>query len=404
MKKLLKYSLKTILIIIGIGVLYLNVRMYYEPITNESSGHVYNSSVYAQLQFLKEAMHNGAGDEMQMIFPEGFVYINALYGLSWADAIEYADKESAYFQEGIVEITWALEQINSDKGRFNFSENLPLAYGAYYTSWNSYLRGKALSVQEEKGRKQSDIQTFKNDCYRLAEALEDADTPYLESYVGSAWPADIVTGVAALALYDKMFKPRYDSLIDVWVDKVKNNLDPQTGLIPHKAAASWSKLEGARGSSQSQMLCFLKEIDEPFANEQFAKYKELFLAYRAGLPGIREYPKGIEGRGDIDSGPVIFGIGGAASIVGQRAMYEFGETEVYEGLRNSIEGFGAAYTSDSKKRYVFGQLPIADAFICWSNAVENKPSGHVDAANWRLSFQLISLVVLVILALGVWKM
>ena len=100
---------------------------------------------------------------------------------------------------------------------------------------------------------------------------------------------------------------------------------------------------------------------------------------------------------------MIFGIGGAASIVGQRVMYRFGEMEVYEGLRNSIEGFGAAYTSDSKKRYVFGQLPIADAFICWSNAIENRSLDHKDVSNWRLNFQLISLILIVIIGLGVWK-
>ena len=155
--------------------------------------------------------------------------------------------------------------------------------------------------------------------------------------------------------------------------------------------------EGARGGSQSLILLFLKDIDEQFAREQFEIYKELFLDYRLGLPGFREYPKGQNGEGDVDSGPIIWEIGGVASIVGQRTMAKYENWTLYEGLRNCIKSFGAAYTRDSERKYIFGQLAIADVFTAWSNSVEYTENQGKNTSNWRLRFQLLSLVLVLII-------
>ncbi|MEN8695918.1 MAG: hypothetical protein ABF321_07300 [Bacteroidia bacterium] len=61
------------------------------------------------------------------------------------------------------------------------------------------------------------------------------------------------------------------------------------------------------------------------------------------------------------------------------ATYE--EWNAYAGLRNSIEIFGAAYTWDGKKKYLFGQLQMADAFIAWSNS--SVIESEMDSSNWR---------------------
>ena len=178
------------------------------------------------------------------------------------------------------------------------------------------------------------------------------------------------------------------------------------GLLPHSVHWKTGAIEeSSRGSSQCLMLNFLLEIDPVFADGQFKIFKSKFLDYRIGLPGIREYPKGKVGYGDIDSGPVIWGIGGAASIVGQRTMALYGEETVAIGLRNSIESFGLGYSSNKTKDYLFGVLPIADAFIAWSNAVEaHKSQKLFTDNNWRWKTQLLSLSILVLGALIIYKL
>ncbi len=373
------------------GIVYLNYALYYSPTFTQIGERAYNEDVYHQLNFLKEKLRDGAGDEMQSLFPEGFVFINSLYGLAWINLIQNLGANTTIYEEGMEEINWAIKEVSSPKGQAFFSKNLPLEYGAFYRGWSNYLLGSKLRLQSEESRDSIELHLFKKNCNEIFTAFGQSNTPYLESYHGQAWPADMVLAMASLSIYNKTFEPMYQTTVDEWLEKVKRKMDIKTGLIPHSVdAKTGNSLEGARGSSQSLMLVFLKDVDEKFAFEQFEIYKELFLDSRFGLPGIREYPKGNAGRGDVDSGPVILGIGGAASIVGQRTMGKYENWEAYEGLRNCIEGFGVAYTFHAKKRYVFGQLPMADAFIAWSNSLENKVGMVKVESNWRFYFQVFS--------------
>ncbi|RTQ50223.1 hypothetical protein EJV47_11365 [Hymenobacter gummosus] len=51
-----------------------------------------------------------------------------------------------------------------------------------------------------------------------------------------------------------------------------------------------------------------------------------------------------------------------------------------------------AYTSGGRRSYLFGQLPIADAFLVWGNAVAVQPPLPTPGG-WRGWFQLLSLAV-----------
>ncbi|MDB4107834.1 hypothetical protein N8368_04800 [Bacteroidia bacterium] len=98
-----------------------------------------------------------------------------------------------------------------------------------------------------------------------------------------------------------------------------------------------------------------RQINFSFSNKDFLS------------TGVRVNKKGNSGGGDIDSGHVIWEIGGTASIVGQRTMAVHQKWNTCLGLRSSIEAFGAAYTWNGKKKYVLDKLPMAAAFIARSN-------------------------------------
>lgn len=376
-----------------IPIVYLNYTLYFDPTFEITSNGTYNKDVYHQLQFLKTEMKKGAGAEMQTYFPEGFIFINALYGLSWCNTIEHLTTQSSVFNEGIKEINWTIREVQSDRGKLIFDADLPLSYGAFYKGWTNYLLGKKLLLQPPELRNPAEELQFKTTAKEIAITFELSSTPYLESYGGYSWPADATIAMASLSLHDKIYTTAYDTTIHRWIENIKQNLDPKTGLIPHQSDyQTGNTIEGARGSSQSLILNFLLDIDSTFAQSQFALYKKHFLDYRFGLPGIREYPKGTTGNGDIDSGPVLLDIGGAASIVGQSTFYKFMHYDQSQGMRNAIEGFGIAHTRNNQKKYLLGKLAIADAFICWSNSFEQNDLKH--SSWWRLKFQLSSIFIL----------
>ena len=382
-------------------VLYLNTKLFYEPQPAPEGAYPLNQEVVSQLQFLRGEIHQGAGAEMQELYPEGFVYLNALYALAWIELLPHTAPGSALQQEARTEAQWALRELQAPAAQLTFDADLPLPLGAFYQGWSAYCAGRYLAALPPSQRDSAELGRFRRQCALIAGALSSSSSPYLESYAGAAWPADGVMGAAALAWHDRLQPPQYGSLLKEWMRKVRQQLDAQS-LIPHSVQATTGLVqEPARGSSQSQLLNFLVEIDSTFAHQQFRQYSRLFLTRRLGLPGVQESAIGAPPTEGIDSGPVIWGVGGAASLVGRRTMQRFQDTTTAVGLRNSIEAFGLPWHGTAGKFYLGGQLPIADAFIAWSNSLEPHKPLHA-AFGWRTAFQLLSAAVMALLLVPLW--
>lgn len=399
MKRLLKYLVSVFTILIILFLSYINIKIHFRPAIREMEGQPVNYDLLCQLRGLQDALNNNADEKMQQLYPEGFVFFNALYGLSWCEFIRTLQPASELYQEGHAEIQRAFNNIDSEQGKKIFDESLLLPYGSFYTGWSTYLLGKKLAVEPVFARNQEEVQEFEEQCRKIASAIQTH--PYPESYSRQAWPADAIVCVASLALHDRLLDPVYKETVNQWLGKVKQNLGP-LGLIPHSVhAGSGRSAQASRGSSQSLMLTFLAEIDRAFARDQFTIYKERFLAYRFGLPAIREYPLGKTGNGDVDSGPVILELGAAATIVGLRTMNTFGETAIGIAIRNGIEAFGLPVTNHTRKRYLFGMLPMADAFITWGHSSESTATISEQKASF-FTFHLYSACIALVLVILVW--
>jgi hypothetical protein len=396
MRKGFRICVKIIFLLFTVYLVYINFKLDHQPTFNEDN---LNIDVQHQLKYLKTRMHNGAALEMQSLFPEGFLFLNALYTLSWCNLISNQDELSNVYKEGIEEVEWTIKEIESEEGIAIFPSDLPLPHGAYYRGWLNYCLGQKIKV--EKGKNASDNAKFKKNCSAIKSAIINSETPFLESYYSQCWPADMTACIASLNLHDQLFNEEYKETIDSWINEVKLNLDSVTGLIPHAVYPFTGEPRTiARGSSQSLSLYFLSEIDHPFVAEQFTIYQELFKDCRFGLTGIREYPKGSSGMGDVDSGPVLLGIGGAASIVGQATFLKFNDLETSNALRQAIEAFGIGFCTDDSKNYLLGALPMADAFIVWSNSLYK--SQKTPNSKWIFHLITIALICMLILIIFKW--
>jgi hypothetical protein len=65
----------------------------------------------------------------------------------------------------------------------------------------------------------------------------------------------------------------------------------------------------------------------------------------AGFTGIREYPPGQDGLGDVDSGPLIMGLSPTASVFVSGARLT-GNLDLFQSLYRSLDVFGSF--SDNK--------------------------------------------------------
>ncbi|HWO58718.1 MAG TPA: hypothetical protein VNO31_01585, partial [Umezawaea sp.] len=262
------------------------------------------AGVRRQLAFLRAELDNGAGAEAQGLFPEGNFFLHALYGLSWVEiGMREPDGERS---EALREARYALERLDSPFGRLPFSPALSPTYGVFYRGWSNWLRGGVLSLQPADRRDPAELERFTEDSTALGAAFDASASPYLAAYPGQAWPVDSTVAMASLRLHDTLLPPRFAGTAERWLRGVRERLDPRTGLLPHRVDPdTGDPAEVARGSSQSLVHRFLREVDPAFADQQYQRFRELFVVSPLGLgPAVREYPDGVDGPADVDSGPL----------------------------------------------------------------------------------------------------
>ncbi len=348
------------------------------------------SGVRRQLAFLRTELESGAAEDAQRLFPEGYFFSYALYGLTAVDLGRLDDAR------------WALARLESDAGRAPFTGEMPLRYGVFYRGWVNWLRGGILSHEPAAARDAAQLRAFEQDSAEIAAAFDTSPTPFLVSYPGKAWPVDSTVALASLRLRDKLLTPAYDVTAIRWLANVQARLDPTTQLMPHTADAETGEpTSGAQGTSQSLINRFLPEIDQDFARQQYARFRTWFLDAPLGLgPTIREHPTGIDGPANVDSGPLVLGVSLSATAVTIGTAKVHGDETLADGLSRFGEVAGLPIYTPGAKRYAFGAAPIGDAFLAWSKsarpwvaAVPVEPPSRFLSRWWQLPLLTLFLAV-----------
>jgi hypothetical protein len=395
----IKWSYRIAALVIAAVLLWANMVFHRTPVPSDELGH---ARALAQFHYLKGEMHGGAPQEMQRLFPEGAPFAYALYGLAACNLADRVVEEQR--KELLDEARWSLDQLDSDEVKGRFPLLLAPDHGAFLSGWTAYLHGNLLGALYATERSDEEIARFRARCDTIAGTLAHSEQPFIESN-GMAWPADVMVCVAALAQHDALFPSFYSSIIQDWVRVVEDRLD-ESGMLAH----AWDPVRdaprtSARGSSMALMNVFLPTIDSSLAKKQFKLFKQNFLSSRFGLPAVLEHPIGTSGHGDIDSGPLIFGIGPAATIVGAGACRRNGDVAGALALESTVDAFGFT-TGAEVRRYLFGALPIADLFIVWcrsmrtSGDITPKGPSSIRFHAWSI---LLVLLLFTPLAVGHWR-
>lgn len=340
-----------------------------------------------QLAFLDAALEDGAADRMQELFPEGELFIWSLDGLAWVELGLSAPQGSPVRGDALEHARVALARTDQPGARATFDRSLDPPYGVFYVGWTTLLRAGVVRLggDDERVRLAADVEA-------LQAAFDRSSTPFLVSYAGSAWPADSVVAQAALAEATKVLAPDRAPGAGRWLAEVRTRLDPATKLVPH-AAFGDGPPGAARGSSTALMLRFWPVIDSAFAVDQFARLKRHFLSSRLGFPVVFENAGG-GGTGDIDSGPLVWGVSLPASAVAIGAARVNGDPGLSEALRHTADLVGVRF----RGRYLGGVLPVGDAFLAWSTTARSwegaaaPPASSSVSVWWRLPVTTFVLV------------
>lgn len=339
----------------------------------------------AQLAWLDEGLEARA-DRMQDLFPEGRVFTLTLYGLTWVE-IGRGTTDAAVRAHALAQARRALALAEAPASREPFVVADGLPYGVFYEGWVGHLRAGILHLAGGAARDTA----FRAACARLDTAFR-GHGPFVDSYPDDAWPADNAAAAAVLRSCGTLLDPRYARTAEDWLRGALARADPATGLIPHHDGSPLP-----RGESAALMVRFIYEIDPAVAAAQFDAYQRTFATRFAGLlPAAREYPHGVSGEEDVDSGPLVLGVGAPGSIVGIAAARITGHAAAAADLRASAEVVGMPLQWGGRRSYAFGRLPVGDAFLAWATVVRpwNQPAAPISSeaspfSGWRTVWVLL---------------
>ncbi|MBA3531116.1 MAG: hypothetical protein H0T73_04250 [Ardenticatenales bacterium] len=326
--------------------------------------------IQAQLNWTGRALREGAGEATQSWYPEGYFFAHAIYGSALVNQALLQRDDPALLQRNVVELEWVLQRLESDAGRAPFARQQAVEYGVFYQGWLNRLVGGLLLLQPEGERSAEREAQFHRQTEALAQAFLASPSLHLEAYPGSSWPVDNVVALSSLRLHDELYGTDYQSVIDQWLAYARSHLDPETGLLPHAIDARTGQIrQGARGSSLVLALIYLPELDPTFAEEQYSRFRTLYAQPVMDFILFREYPHGVNGPSDVDSGPLLGGISPVASGVSLAAARANGDEESFERLVQLSEVVGMPITLGGEKRFIFGQLAVGDAFLAWGKTL-----------------------------------
>jgi len=192
------------------------------------------------------------------------------------------------------------------------------------------------------------------------------------------WPADQSALLASLYLYDMTrngklsAKPihrwlRYMSKDDMIAEKhgglPKSALDDRVGYakFPRGCALSW-------------MVFYMAQFAPKEANELYEKYREHQSAELLGVGGFREWPEGVSRGMDGDSGPIIFGVGMAATGIGLGPARLMRDNRQYTLIMRSASTFGIPTKVLPTRRYV--TAPILGEAMLYSGSTARRWFGE----------------------------
>lgn len=169
----------------------------------------------------------------------------------------------------------------------------------------------------------------------LAQRTLRASDHHVSSYASSKrrWPADQTATLYALHLYDYQHRTSIGRKpILAWLRFMEKKNAPRWGLPVNEVTGRAPKAGVPRGSALSFSVRYMAAFAPREAREIWKRYKRHFLDQIQRYAGFREWPREVDGPQDIDSGPIVMGLGAAATGLALGASRAVSDMPVHERL------------------------------------------------------------------------
>jgi hypothetical protein len=161
---------------------------------------------------------------------------------------------------------------------------------------------------------------------------------------GAKWPADQSVTLASLHLYDRVRGTKLSRKpIRGWLRAMDKKFAVDDSSLHRSAIFDIWYAEYPRGCATSWTLLYMTQFAPDRAGELYADYRERFGDWFAGWGGFREWPERRPEDADWDwtpYGPVVGGLGMAATGLGLGATRIYRDRELYVGIMRGATSVG----------------------------------------------------------------
>jgi hypothetical protein len=226
----------------------------------------------------------------------------------------------------------ALATLDGDEGHVGYLGHLGLVLGAECALGSTRHR-----------------ETFRAVGDALRRRFLAAADGLVDTYPEQKWLPDSAAALAVVELHARCFDlPSARAVFARWPRE-------PSGLFRFTPGTS------ARGSGAGFISVYLTLIDEQVVGEQWALMKKQYGVEVLGLCALREWPHGDGRGGDVDSGPLPFGLSPAATGFGLAAASATGDAQWRSGILRTAEAAGLTVPFGGP-HYLFAPL-VGDAAV-----------------------------------------
>ena len=181
--------------------------------------------------------------------------------------------------------------------------------------------------QDIAGDKYLDLNT------RITEYLRDESLSQknaharLIPYVKMRWSADQSAIIYSMWLYDQNNGTNYhEEPKSRWIEYMESHgKHASTGMYVTEVMGVKDYSGQPRGCSHAYMCYYMEHFDTVHAQQQWEMFKQHMLINRFGMWGFREYLPDYKGKWTPDSGPIVFGVGIAATGLALKPLKVWGD-------------------------------------------------------------------------------
>lgn len=199
----------------------------------------------------------------------------------------------------------------------------------------------------------------------LTRRIERSPMGFIETYPGEVYPVDNTAAYAAIALHSRATRRPMPAAVKRGLEAIRARAtEPGSGLLYQAVTLEDGKpRDSARASGSALAAYFLAYADEAASAALFrALGKEQFRTV-LGFGAVLEYAASHEqGKGDIDSGPIVAGFGVSATGFALGASRVHGDKEMFRSLYATAHLFGAPFEERGTRTHATGG-PIGDAIL-----------------------------------------